>query len=146
MMQRTTRWIVLVLAVAGLGASACSGSPAVEPTPNVAAVEPIEGTDLVRITLSAPAIARVGIATAPVAAATGGQTAVPTAAVLYDTHGGTWVYTNTESGSYQRAPISVTAIKGDTATLSAGPPVGTPVVIVGVSELFGTETGVGDPE
>jgi hypothetical protein len=146
MMKRTNRWIVLVVAVAGLGASACSGSPVADPTPGPAAVEPIEGTDLVRVTLSEQAVARVGIKTAPVTAADAGQTIVPTAAVLYDVHGATWVYTNTEGRSYQRASITVAGIKGDEARLSAGPSPGTAVVTVGVAELFGTETGVGEPE
>jgi hypothetical protein len=67
---------------------------------------------------------------------------VPYAAVLYGVHGETWVYTNPEPLVYVRQPIVVDHIEGDVAVLSEGPQVGTAVVTVGASELFGTETGV----
>ena len=67
---------------------------------------------------------------------------VPYAAVLYGVHGETWVYTNPEPLVFVRQPIVVHYIEGDVAFLSEGPPVGTEVVAVGGSELFGTETGV----
>ncbi|HSR29841.1 MAG TPA: hypothetical protein VLY63_04685 [Anaerolineae bacterium] len=67
---------------------------------------------------------------------------VPYTAVLYGVHGETWVYSNPEPLVYVRQPIVIDYIEGDLAFLSEGPEVGTAVVIVGASELFGTETGV----
>jgi CzcA family heavy metal efflux pump len=67
---------------------------------------------------------------------------VPYAAVIYDTQGETWVYTNPESRVFVRWPIVVDYIEDELAFLSVGPPSGTAVVTVGAAELFGTETGV----
>ncbi len=68
---------------------------------------------------------------------------VPYSAVLYDTDGKTWVYTNPEPLVFVRHLVSIDYIEGDLAVLLEGPPVGTQVVMVGVAELFGAETGVG---
>lgn len=68
---------------------------------------------------------------------------VPSAAVVYDINGQTWVYTNPESLTYLREQIVVDFFLDGTAVLLEGPPAGTSVVTVGVAELFGTDTGVG---
>ena len=71
------------------------------------------------------------------------QKVIPYAAVLYDLHGETWVYTSLEPLVYVRHPISVDYIDGDLAVLSEGPPAGTEVVTAGAAELFGAEAGIG---
>ncbi len=71
------------------------------------------------------------------------QMAVPYSAVLYDSNGNTWVYTNPEPLVFVRHPISIDYIKGDLAVLSEGLPAATAVVTVGVAELYGTEFEVG---
>jgi hypothetical protein len=70
------------------------------------------------------------------------QKIVPFAALLYGVHGETWVYTNPEPLVFVRAPVTVDYIEDDLAFLSEGPPVGTQVVTVGGSLLYGAETGV----
>jgi len=67
---------------------------------------------------------------------------VPFAALLYGTHGETWVYTNPEPLVFVRAPVTVEYIDDELAYLSEGPDVGTEVVTVGGSLLYGAETGV----
>jgi hypothetical protein len=67
---------------------------------------------------------------------------VPFAALLYGTHGETWVYTNPEPLVFVRAPVTVDYIDDEVAFLSEGPDVGTEVVTVGGSLLYGAETGV----
>jgi len=47
---------------------------------------------------------------------------------------------------FVRTQVRVDRIDGDVALLLDGPPSGTSVVTVGLAELFGAETGVGDPE
>lgn len=110
-------------------------------------VEPISGTALSRIVLTVRAAQRLDITTAPVedrlVHGRGRLLTVPYAAVLYDTSGNTWVYTNPESLVYVRQEVVVDNIIGATAVLSSGPPIGTTVVTVGVAELFGIEFGVG---
>jgi hypothetical protein len=67
---------------------------------------------------------------------------IPYSAVIYDTHGETWVYTNPEPLVFVRHPIVIDYIEGDLAFLSVGPPSGMAVVTVGGAELYGAETGV----
>ena len=72
---------------------------------------------------------------------------VPSAAVLYDIYGGTWVYvqssTNEEGSKFTRSRVLLEWVEGDKAILSKGPPVDTLVVTAGAAELFGTEFGAG---
>jgi len=68
---------------------------------------------------------------------------VPTTAVLYDIHGGAWVYQQIEPRVYARRRISVEYVDGDRAILVTGPEPGSQVVTDGAAELFGTEFGVG---
>ncbi|MGH6640630.1 MAG: hypothetical protein ACREBY_18760 [Polaromonas sp.] len=67
------------------------------------------------------------------------QKAVPYASVYYDGKGVTWVYVNTKPLVFERQRVTVERIVGDLAFLSDGPSVGTPVVTVGASMLFGAE-------
>ena len=139
-MQARRWWIVLVL-VASFGLSACRQGPAVPE----GAVEGTTGNPR-QVTVSEEAAERLGIETTEVKQGKAGRTAVPYAAVLYDAEGETWVYTNPEPLVFVRTQITVNRIDGDVADLLDGPPSGTLVVTVGLAELFGAETGVGDPE
>jgi RND family efflux transporter MFP subunit len=65
----------------------------------------------------------------------------PWSAVIYDIHGGAWVYQQTGEREFVRRRIAVRYVTGETAVLAAGPPPGTKVVTAGAAELFGTETG-----
>lgn len=112
-------------------------------------VEPIEGTNVKRVTLSTEAAERVDIQTAAARAeqmSGAPRKVVPYAAVLYGTKGETWIYTNPEPLVFVRQSVTVDRIEGDLAILSDGPPSGTSVVVVGATELFGTEFGVGGEE
>ncbi|MDA2927738.1 efflux RND transporter periplasmic adaptor subunit [Acidobacteria bacterium AH-259-G07] len=68
---------------------------------------------------------------------------VPWSSILYDIHGGTWVYEQIEPLVYSRKRVSVERVTGSFACLASGPPPGTPVVSAGAAELFGTEFGGG---
>jgi hypothetical protein len=144
------QWLVALLVIGCLGLAACNqpvssaGGEADAPPP--AKVEPIAGTNLNRVILTADAAARIGVQTATVQQKqTAGTTrmVVPYSAVIYDLHGDTWVYTNPSPLTYVRAAIDVDNIDGDQTTLVNGPPVGTAIVTVGAAELFGAELGVG---
>jgi hypothetical protein len=67
------------------------------------------------------------------------QKTVPYSAVYYDGKGTAWVYVNTKPLTYERQRIAVDRVMGDTAVLSDGPAVGTSIVTVGASLLFGAE-------
>ena len=66
---------------------------------------------------------------------------VPQSAVLYDIHGGTWVYKNTKSNEFVRSRIELQTIVNKWAVLARGPKEGTNIVTSGAAELFGTEFG-----
>jgi len=145
-MRYSNRWMVAVLMIiVSLQLVACGQTPESSESNPPAKVESI-GQDLSRVILSAEAAKRLGIETAPVSNAQVGGTqreVVPYAAVYYDLNGATWVYTNPSPLTFVRASITVDSITGDMAVLSKGPPVGTSVVTVGATELYGTEFGVG---
>ena len=143
-MRHRNRSIVLVVIFAGLLLlAACGGQASEVSRGEPAKVEPVDGTDLSRIILSADAARRLDIQTALVQSETGGiaRTTIPYAAVLYDPNGETWTYTNAEPLAYVRQDIKVDRIEGDLAFLLDGPPSGTSVVTVGATELWGIEYG-----
>ena len=111
-----------------------------------ALVEPVEGTELSRVTLTERAAQRLDIQIAEARdEQIDGQTrrVIPYSAVIYDANGNAWTYTNPEPLVYIREAITIERIDGDLAILSVGPVVGTQVVSVGGALLFGTEFGVG---
>src|SRR3954454_3057157 len=67
------------------------------------------------------------------------QKVMPYSALLYDTEGETWTFTNAEPLTYVRQKIKVDRIDGDSAILAQGPAAGTTVVTVGAAELYGSE-------
>jgi hypothetical protein len=149
-------WLAVV-AVAALGVSGCgdAGSDDEATAPEPAAVEPIEGGDVSRITLTARAAERLGVETAVVVAEppnglAPARTSIPYAAVIYDPAGQTWTYVSPEPNTFERHAITVEDIRGavddpaqQVAILTLGPPAGTTVVTAGAAELFGTEYEVG---
>jgi len=68
---------------------------------------------------------------------------VPFSAVLYDIHGGSWVYENTAKNTYVRRRVEVSRVANGMAILQQGLAIGTKVVTDGAAELFGTEFGGG---
>jgi hypothetical protein len=111
-------------------------------------LEKVEGSERTRVRVEPKAAERIGVQTATVtawAAADNGAglTRVPYGALIYDTKGGTSVYTVPEPLLFVRQPVTVASIDGDVVVLKDGPPVGTTVVTTGGSELTGIEFGVG---
>ena len=68
---------------------------------------------------------------------------VPRAAILRDIHGVAWVYVKSVEHTFERRRVEVHFTTHDLAILSQGPEAGTPVVVNGAAELFGTEFGAG---
>jgi hypothetical protein len=144
------RWLAAgCLAASALALAACGTAPAPELT-SPARVVPVAGSSVPRLVLTPGAVQRLGIQTQPVAAAAppaaGAAEVIPYAAVVYDTDGSSWTYVQTAADTYMRQRITVTVIRGEVALLSAGPPVGAPVVTVGSAELLGTEYNISGEE
>lgn len=144
-MSLRIRSATVVVLLASLHLAGCreKARTAVEEDPRPAKVEHLGGREPARVTLTPKAVDRLGIQTAPARdeAARGlARLVVPYAAVLYDTEGGTWLYTNPSPGVYIRRRITIDQIRSGQATLLDGPTAGTAVVVVGAAELFGSET------
>jgi len=128
----------LYAAFAGVSGTSAAGHDESPP----ATVEPLDGSGVSRLVLTQRAADRLGITTEPVRSvvvAKQRRHVVPYAAVVYDANGVAWAYTNTAPLTFVRHRLTIDRIAGGLAILSAGPAVGTRVVTVGASELFGTE-------
>ena len=139
--------VIGLMAGAGVILAGCGSAAPAEVPP--AKVTPIAGSQVQRLQLTGQAIKRLGIVVQLVRAAkvqAGAREVIPYSAVVYDTDGSTWTYANTAARTYVRQPITVAAIQGNIAVLSAGPPVGTEVVTVGAAELLGTEYDISGEE
>jgi hypothetical protein len=132
---------------AGLGVAGCQASASAGAEEAIAAAASVEefadGPSLLHLTEDS--VQRLGIETAEVSDA-GSALAIPYAAVVYDPEGGSWAFVETEAGTYQRHPITITSVEGDVVRLSDGPEPGTPVVTVGAAELVGVEAGISGGE
>ncbi len=145
MHHRNSWMVVILLLVAALLLAGCGST--------VSAYEKIQPYELIKgengintVILTEKASERLQMASVPVAEEQidgASRLVVPYAALIYDTTGGTWVYTNPEPLTYIREEITVDFIEGDKVVLSAGPDAGTAVAITSVAELHGTDTGVG---
>lgn len=139
-----------VLALAGCGSASGAGEPA------PASLKPVAGSRVHQVQLTPAAVHRAGIQTQPVRAAgavrsghagpASVRTVIPYSAVVYDTDGSAWTYVNTSGRTFVRDRITVAAIEGHSALLSAGPAVGARVVTVGAPELLGAEYDISGEE
>lgn len=71
------------------------------------------------------------------------QLSVPANAVLYDIHGGTWVYRRMDVLTFRRTKVAITGTEAGFAMLSSGLEAGTEIIVDGAAEVFGTEFGTG---
>ncbi len=142
------RWIIVALLLIVLPLAACTRGESEESAAGgeePAKIEPVEGTDLSRITLTTKAAERIDVQTTVVRSEEGAETTMtvmPYSALVYDTEGRAWAYTSSDPLTFVRAPLTVERIEGDDVFLREGPPAGTAVVTVGAAELYGTELGV----
>jgi hypothetical protein len=138
------RWAVLILIVFQITACAPVSSPKVEKIQPFS-LEPVEGSDLKRIILTEKAVERLDIQTLAIREEQINgvmRKVTPYASIIYDLEGATWVYINPSPFTYVRESVTVDFIDGDNAVLKTGPSSGTEVVVIGVAELWGTETGL----
>ncbi|CAH1201421.1 HlyD family secretion protein [Candidatus Nitrotoga sp. BS] len=66
---------------------------------------------------------------------------IPWSAVVFDIHGGSWVYTQKSSTTFERKRVFLERVSSGNAVMSEGPAVGSKIVVNGALELFGVETG-----
>jgi hypothetical protein len=138
-MRRQLRPVLAVLACAALPLLGCreveeSSSEGYTP----ATLTPMKGTEVQRVTFTEEGARRVGLETAA-ARADGKLTVVPSASVLHDAAGKTFVYTAPKPLTFVRVEVRVKDGDDRTTQLIAGPPAGTLVVTTGATEVYGTE-------
>lgn len=143
-MNRGRLWLPLVtlIGVALLATGCGGGDSASEEASGPATVYEVEGSDVSRVELTEKAAQRLDIQTA-VVVKNGKDMTIPYSAVIYSPTGETWAYVNPEGLTFVREPIVISRIEGDEAFLAKGPKAGTKVATVGVAELFGAESGLG---
>jgi uncharacterized iron-regulated membrane protein len=139
------RWVA-ALALAALSVSACTKTGGEEEESNRGAtLDSVPGSDVGAVTLTDVAEQRIDLKTAAIEQAADGMQ-IPYAALLYDPEGKTWTFVKINDHTFQRQPVTVDHITGDTAFLTEGPKAGSEVVVIGAAELYGVEEGVGDVE
>jgi hypothetical protein len=130
-------WLALTIVVA-LQLAACGPKPkATTEKINPVTLEEIEGSEIQRVILTEKAAQRIHLETAPASALV-----IPYAAVIYDTEGSTWIYTNPAPLTFVRVPVVIDRIEDDQVFLSEALESDAPIVTVGVAEIYGAETGV----
>ena len=137
-MKRIHTFLMMIVISAALGLAACG--PRITATTekiDPSTLEEIPGSDLKKVILTEKAAERIGVEIVPA-----DNSAVPYSAVIYDTEGNTWVYTNPAPLTFVRAPIIIDRIEGDDAFLAEDLTTDDPIVTVGVIEIYGAETGV----
>ncbi|MET3923155.1 hypothetical protein [Arthrobacter sp. UYEF20] len=132
---------LIIAAFLALSAASCGQAPAAAPTDGDPAVlAEVPGTDLHRLTLTEHALERVDLKTEVTSLDPQTQKlSVSYGAILYDSTGQTWVYTNPEPRVFVRQAVTVERINGGVALLTDGPAAGTVVVTTGAEELYGAE-------
>ena len=141
-MKRSYRWMAVLPLAACLQLVGCTHATEDTEEHKAAEVEHLDGSEPARVTLTEDAAKRLEIQTDTVRDSDvdgARHKVIPYAAILYDTVGDTWTYTNPEPLIYFRHPVVVDHIERDLAVLKDGPPAGTAVVTVGAAELYGSE-------
>ena len=142
-MKHIYRLFMALLILASLLAACAPASTAEELEIKPVTLEPVAGTDLNHVILTADAAKRLDIQTVTVhetdISGTPG-TVIPYDAVLYEANGNTWVYVSIEPLVFVRQAIVIDHIKGNEAFLSEGPDSGSMVVTLGAAELYGSES------
>jgi hypothetical protein len=136
--------LIALLSVWSLTASESEADTDSDEEPAI--VEAIEGTALSRVILTQHAAERLDIQTGDIVEKQvngAARLVAPYSAVLYETDGSTWVFTNPEPLVFVRHAVTIETIAGEEAILTEGPEVGTKVVSVGGAMLLGAEHGVG---
>jgi hypothetical protein len=135
--MRITRYAIAAMLGTVLLVSGCKVDK-IEDKHHPAKLEETDQKGIMRVVLEARAVERIGLQTTQVVEE-GGRRVVPYGAIMYDTKGETWTFTNPQPLTFVRHKVVVENIEGDRVTLAEGPPAGTTVVTVGATELMGAE-------
>ncbi len=99
---------------------------------------PLEEKGFYLVKLEQKAAERLGIETV-----TGQTSTIPHKALFYDEKGGTWIYTEPQELEYEREFVSVDYIEDGIVYLHDNVDPSKKVVVTGIMELYGIESGFG---
>lgn len=143
--MRIARYAIVAMLGSVLLVTGCKRDK-IEEKHHPAKLEETDQKGIMRVILEPKAVERIGLQTAQIteqSVMVGGKSEmrkiVPYGAIMYDTKGETWTFTNPQPLTYVRHKVVVENIEGDRVTLSDGPAAGTVVVTVGATELMGAE-------
>ncbi len=139
-MRRRVSQLVPAAALAAIAATA-GCTEVEEAAPQVhqpAHLQPIDGSDVQKVTFDERGAEQVSLQTATVRRQ-GKHTVVPYAALIYDGQGASWVYTSPDPLTFLRVAVDVVRIEDDRVLLRDGPRPGTSVVTTGAAEVYGAE-------
>ncbi|HTU74530.1 MAG TPA: hypothetical protein VMG38_13525 [Trebonia sp.] len=147
--RRGTRhlWAAVLTAVAAAVAavlSGCATASSTTTTPPTSKLVRVPGSSEPSIVLTQLGAARIGLHTAPVAGASGGQATLPYTALLYEPNGQAAVYVATGTLTFTRAFVTVDRITGNVVIVKSGVTPGQRVATDGAEELLGIQNGVGE--
>jgi len=137
------KYLIFIAAIFILLLTACTQESVEEDDAKPVTLQPIEGTDLNRLTLTEEAAERLGLETVSVRSQEINgvdEQVIPYAALLYDPSGKAWVYVNDGPLVFFRKAVTVDFIEGDEVFLTEGPETGANVVTLGATELYGSES------
>ena len=148
--MRNVRYAMAAMILIALPPLGCKQEAAALPKQSPATLEESGQPGIKRVRLTERAAERLGIETVEVheeagtvAGNSAQQKVIPYGAIIYDTKGQTWTFTNPEPLVFVRQSVTVDRISGDKVILTEGPPVGTIIVTVGSAELMGAESKYG---
>jgi hypothetical protein len=122
----------------------CTTSTSTAPPPPTSRLVRVPGSSEPSIVLTQLGAERIGLQTAPVTGASGGQATLPYAALLYEPNGQAAVYVATGRLTFTRAFVTVDAITGNDVIVKSGVTAGQRVATDGAEELLGIQNGVGE--
>jgi hypothetical protein len=142
-MERARRWAALAPVCLLLALTGCRDLTTEEEEGGYepVVVEPIEGNDVSRVTLTEDAARRIRLETST-ATERRNEVVVPASAVWVDVQGDAWVYTEPEPLVFVRAHVVVDRYEDGVAYLDEGLAAGVEVASVGVPQLIGSEFGI----
>jgi len=134
------------VAAAALAAvlAGCSTSASTASQPPTSKLVQVPGNSQPSVVLTQLGAERIGLKTAAVATAPGGEATFPYAALLYEPNGQAAVYVATGALTFTRALVTVDTISGNVVVVKSGVTPGQHVATDGAEELLGVQNGVGE--
>ena len=122
----------------------CSTSASTATQPPTSRLVQLPGSSEPSIVLTQLGATRIGLKTAAVSTASGGEATFPYTALLYEPNGQAVVYVATGALTFTREFVTVDTITGNVVVVKSGVTPGQRVATDGAEELLGVQNGVGE--